>query len=137
MALQLSEAARNARLDALETAIGTAPLLRIYDLTGGAPANCAAAIAATLLAEMTLPSNWLADAASGAKALAGTWEDTSANGAGTADFFRIWDSGGSNCHIQGTVTATGGGGDMTLDNAVIAAGQKVTVTTFTLTDGNA
>jgi hypothetical protein len=39
--------------------------------------------------------------------------------------------------MQGTVTATGGGGDMTLDNAVIALAQVVTITGFTLTDANA
>lgn len=137
MSIQLSVAVRNARLDAIETNIGTSAILRIYDLTAGAPADCAAAITATLLAEMSLPSDWMAAASSGAKALAGTWEDLSANAAGTADFFRVYDSGGTNCGIQGTVTATGGGGDMTLDNAVIASAQKITVTSFTLTDGNA
>jgi hypothetical protein len=47
------------------------------------------------------------------------------------------DSGGTVCHMQGTVTATGGGGDMTIDNTSIASGQSVTVTGFTLTEGNA
>ncbi len=84
---------------------------------------------------MTLPSDWLAAAASGAKAIAGSWSDASADAAGTAGHFRI--KAGATCHIQGTVTATGGGGDMTLDNAVIALAQLVSVTSFTLTDGNA
>ena len=39
-------------------------------------------------------------------------------------------------HLQGSVTATGGGGDLTLDNAVIAVSQVVTINTFTLTDAN-
>ena len=138
MALQLSVTARNDRLNAIETTIGTAPLLRLYDLTAGAPANCAAAITATLVAEMTLPSDWMDAAASGAKAKsASAWQDTSANNAGTVDFFRILESTGTTTHVQGTVTATGGGGDMELDNAVVAAGQQITITTFTLTDGNA
>jgi hypothetical protein len=137
MAVQLSVAARNARLDAIETTVSTAPILRIYDLTAGAPASCAAAITGTLLAEMTLPSDWMAGASSGAKAMSGTWSDASANNAGTADYFRIWDSAGTTCHLQGTVTATGGGGDMTLDNVSIASAQNVAVTSFTLTEGNA
>lgn len=137
MAVQLSVAARNAKLNAVETAIGADPILRIYDLTAGAPANCAAAITATLLAEMTLPSNWMADASSGAKAMTGTWQDESANGSGTADFYRIWDSAGTTCHLQGTVTETGGGGDLTVDNSSIDAGQQVTVTSYTWTEGNA
>ena len=33
--------------------------------------------------------------------------------------------------------ATGGGGDMTVDNTSFASGQAFTVTGFTLTDGNA
>ena len=42
-------------------------------------------------------------------------------------------SASANCHMQGTITATGGGGDMTLDNTNIAAGQTVNITGFTLT----
>lgn len=135
MALQFSVAVRNAREDAVETQIGTSAVLKIR--TGAAPANCAAADAGTVLATLSLPSNWMNDAASGAKTLLGTWQDASADAAGTAAHFRVYDSGGTVCGIQGTVTATGGGGDMTLDNAVLAAGQQVNVTTFTLTDGNA
>lgn len=135
MALQLSVAVRNARLDAFESTTGTSAILEIR--TNAQPANCAAADAGTLLASMTLPSDWMAAAASGAKALAGTWQDTSANATGTAAHFRIKDSGGSTCHMQGSVTATGGGGDIELDNVSIASGQQVTITAFTLTDGNA
>ena len=134
MAIQLSVAARNARLDAIETAAGTAPILRIYDLTAGAPANCAAAISGGTLVEIVCPSDWMAAASNGAKALAGSWADSSANAAGTADFFRLYATGGTTCHIQGVV---GAGQDMTLDNYVIAAAQSVTITSFTLTDGNA
>jgi len=39
MAIQFGTALRNARLDVIESTIGTAPLLYIYDLTAGAPAN--------------------------------------------------------------------------------------------------
>lgn len=137
MALQFSVNVRNARLDAIETTVGTTPILRIYDLTSSAPANCAAAISGGTLATMNLPSDWMAAASGGSKVLSGTWTDGTADASGTADFFRIYDSAGATCHLQGTVTATGGGGDMTLDNTVIAAGQVVTITTFTLTDGNA
>lgn len=135
MALQLSVGVRNARLDSLESAIGVSPVLTIR--SGAAPANCAAANAGTVLATMTLPADFMAAAAAGVKAKSGTWEDTSADAAGTAAHFRIHDAAGTTCHLQGTITATGGGGDMTLDNVTIAAGQAVTVTGFTLTDGNA
>jgi len=133
MTLQLSVTVRNARLDAIETAIGASPTLEIR--TGTAPASCAAADSGAVLATITCPSDWLAAAASGSKALSGTWQDASADGAGTAGHFRI--KAGATCHLQGTVTATGGGGDMTLDNVVLAIGQVLNITTFTITDGNA
>lgn len=133
MAFQFSVAARNAALDAIETAIGASPTLRIR--SGAAPANAAATATGTVLAEMTLPANWMADAASGSKALAGTWEDLAANAAGTAGHFEIVQ--GATRHIQGSVTATGGGGDMEIQNTSIAVGQAITVTAFTLTAGGA
>lgn len=135
MALQLSTTVRNARLDTIESTISTAPILTIR--TGAAPADCATANSGTVLATLTLPSDWMAAAASGSKAKAGTWQDTSADATGTAAHFRIHDSSATTCHIQGTVTATGGGGDMTVDNTSFASGQSFTINTFTLTDGNA
>ena len=137
MALQYSDSVRNAQLDAVESTIGTAAVLKLCDLTAGAPADCAAAITGTVLATITLPSDWMNAASSGSKTKLGTWQDTSADAAGTADFFRLFASDGTTCGAQGTVSATGGGGDLTLDNAVIAAGQSVTISTFTLSAGNA
>jgi hypothetical protein len=194
MALQFSVGVRNALLDAIETATGTAPTLEIR--TGAPPANAAAADTGTVLATMALPSDWMAAAASGSKGLAGTWQDASADATGTAGHFRI--KQGATCHAQGTVgsnvalttnalTAANGNvlnfasttgvsvgqlitgtgvlpntfvlaftgttvtmsqastagvanaasitfsGDMTIDNASIAAGQQVNVTAFNLT----
>jgi len=134
MAIQLSTTVRNARLDAVETAIGTSPQLRLY--TGAVPASCATAASGTLLATITLPSDWLSAASNGSKAMAGTWSGTGA-AAGTAGYYRIYDSTGTTCHLQGTVTATGGGGDMILDNTSIASSQAVSVSSYSLTDANA
>lgn len=133
MAIQLSTTVRNARLDTIETTISTAPTLEIR--TGAQPANCAAADSGTVLATMTLPSDWMAAASSGAKALSGSWNDASADATGTAAHFRI--KQGATCHMQGSVTATSGGGDIELNNVSIASGQSVTITAFTLTDANA
>jgi len=133
MVFQLSTATRNAALDAIESTIGTSPTLEIR--SGAVPLNAAAADTGTVLATLPLPADWLSAASNGAKTLLGTWQDTSADATGTAGHFRI--KQGGTCHIQGTVTATGGGGDMTLDNTSIATGQQVTVTAFTLTAGGA
>lgn len=134
MTIKISVTVRNALLDAFESTIGASALLKIF--TGTAPANLADADSGTKLVDITLPADWMAAADAGSKSLAGTWEDASADGAGTAGYFRIYANGGT-CHVQGSVTATGGGGDLTLNNAVIAAGQKVTITGFTLGAGNA
>lgn len=135
MALQLSTSVRNARLDAIETTISTSAIMKIR--SGSAPADCATADSGTVLASLTLPSDWLAAASSGSKAKSGTWQDASADATGTAAHFRIYESTATTCHIQGTVTATGGGGDLTLDNTSIASGQSVTITSFSITDANA
>lgn len=135
MALQYSVSVRNAQLDAFETAIGASAILKIR--SGSAPANCATADSGTVLATFSLPSDWMEAAASGSKGKSGTWEDTSADATGTAAHFRIYASDGTTCHAQGTITATGGGGDMTLDNTSIASGQKVTISSFTISAGNA
>lgn len=134
MAFQYSVAVRNAKLDAIETTIGTDAILKIF--SGAEPANCAAADPSGLLATLTLPTDWMAAASGGSKVLAGTWSAT-ASATGTAASFRIYDSGLAACGIQGNVTATGGGGDMTLNTTSVVSGQTVSVTTFTITAGNA
>lgn len=134
MALQFSVSVRNARLDAIETAVGTSAIMKLR--TGAAPANCGAADSGTVLATLSLPSDWMAAASGGSKALLGTWQDSSADAAGTVGHFRIYDSAGTTCHLQGDVTLTGGGGTMTLDNTNVQTGQSITITSFTITDGN-
>lgn len=134
MAIRLSTTLRNARLDVIETTIGTTPVLKIW--TGAPPANCAAANTGTELASETCPSDWMAGASGGTKAMAGTWA-TTAIATDTAAHFRLYASDGTTCHMQGTVTITGGGGDMTVDNTSFATGQTFTVTAFTLSEANA
>ncbi len=134
MAFQFSVASRNASLDAIETAIGASPVLEIR--SGSAPADCATADSGTVLATLNLPADFLANASGGSKGIAGgPWQDSSADATGTAGHFRI--KQGATCHVQGTVTVTGGGGDMQLDSISITAGQQVSITAFTITAGGA
>ncbi len=133
MAVQLSVAVRNARLDAIETTIGSTAVLKIR--SGSVPADCATADAGTVLATLTLPADWMAAASGGSKAKSGTWQDTSADATGTAAHFRIYDSGGTVCGLQGTVGV--GSGDLQVDSTSFTSGQSFTITGFTLTDANA
>jgi hypothetical protein len=133
MAIQFSTAVRDARLDQIETTIGTSAVIRIF--TGSPPANCAAADSGTILATVNCPTDWMAAASGGSKAKSGTWEDLSADNTGTAGHFRVYDSGVTTCHMQGTVGTSGT--DMTVNSTSFTSGQPFTINTFTLTDGNA
>lgn len=133
MAIQLSVAVRNARLDSVESTTGTSALLTLR--TGAQPADCATANSGTVISTINCPSDWMAAASGGTKAKSGTWTDSSADATGTPAHFRLHDSGGTVCHMQGSVGQ--GSGDLSLDNTTVVAGQAITINTFTLTDGNA
>lgn len=97
---------------------------------GGAGANNAAN--GTLLAEINpLPSPAFAAASGRTKVKAGTWQDGAANASGTIGHFRMTNAAGTRV-IEGTVTATGGGGDLTVNTVTVATNDIVTVTGFTL-----
>ena len=132
--LQFSDAVNNSQLDAIETQIGTSAILEIR--TGSLPANCAASRTGTVLATLSLPSDWMSNAATHAKAKTGTWQDTSADATGTAGYFTVYASDGTTVGMQGDVTATAGGGAMTIASTSITATQPIVVTGFTLTAGN-
>ena len=78
-------------------------------------------------------TDWLTASSAGTVSKVGTWEDASADAAGTADYYRLYASNGTTCHEQGTVTATGGGGDLTLNTITTSVGLVVTITGWTRT----
>lgn len=137
MALSYSTTLRNARLDAITTAAGTSALIRIY--SGTPPTNIGTALSGnTLLAELTCSASAFAAAASGGVLTLNTvTADSSADATGTAAFFRIYKSDGTTGVLQGSVTATGGGGDLTLATVSIVASATVSLTSNTITAGNA
>lgn len=136
MAYTLSTGSRNDAADRHSAQVYNSAILEIRT---GAPPGPDAAATGTVLASITLPADAHGAASAGAAALAGTWSDASADATGTAAHFRIRASGDANgistteLRVEGTVTATGGGGDLTLDNTSIAAAQVVSVTSWTLT----
>lgn len=131
MTLQLSVGVRNAMLDAIETTIGTSAVIKLK--TGAQPASAATADSGTVVATISLASDWMSAASSGSKAFSSTpLEDASADNAGTLAHYRVYASDGTTCHMQGSITATGGGGDMTVDNTVVAAGQDVKITSWSI-----
>ena len=132
MALQYSSAIYLARLDQIEVSTGTAAKLNIY--SGSAPANCAAADTGTLLATLSLPSDWMNAASGTTKTLLGSWTGTASGGAAaTPTHFRLKDTANTTCHVQGTCGV--GSGDLSV-NGTITSGQTVTVSSFTVTAAN-
>ncbi len=127
MALQFSTTLRNGWLDYIETLLGPGALIRLYD--GTPPANVAAAITGTMLIQMALAADWAATASGGAKTLSGTPLVYTVAATGIVTHFRLLTAGGV-AHIQGTVTISGGGGDITMDDTIIGAGQSLTVTSL-------
>lgn len=133
MAIQLSVAVRNARINAIETTAGVSAIVSLR--TGAQPSSCGAADTGSVLVSYQLVQDWMTAAANGSASVSfpsGTATDT-----GSAGHFRLYNSAGTTCHMQGSITSTGNGGDLTLDNTAIAAGQIVNITNFRLSDANA
>lgn len=132
MTHQYSVTVRDARNDVIETTIGTSAKLYLY--SGAEPINCAASDPTGLLATLSLPVDWLGQSSGGIKAKGAIVWTGVASVAGVAASYRIKDSGGTTCHIQGSVGI--GSGDLQLDNTNIAIGQTITISTYQITDGN-
>lgn len=136
MAIRINTAARNAALDAI-TALITGPgVLRIY--SGSQPATPATSPSGTLLAEFTLSAPPFAAASSGSAALDVTPALTDVGITnGTAGYFRFLtatEAAGTGLGVvDGSVTATGGGGDLELNTVSISTGVDVEVTGGSLT----
>lgn len=99
---------------------------------GTQPASADDTVSGSLLVQMTLPADAFGAANAGAIQKNGTWQDTSANDTGIAGWFRL-KNGDDTLRIDGSVTVTGGGGNLTLNSISIVAGGTVTVTSFSIT----
>jgi hypothetical protein len=112
---------RNGIADLVDSTIGNAGLLRLW--IGG--------VGATQAAQVTCGSPVFGAASGGAMALQGVpLSDLAADNPGTINAFSFHTSGGTEV-FRGTCTATGGGGDMTIDNPAVVAGQQINITGFT------
>ena len=127
MTFQYGTTLRNNQVSQIQTTIGSTGTLKIF--SGAEPANPAAADPSGVLATITLPATFLTSTG-GVTTIAGTWS-AAASATGTAATFRMYD-GSSVCHVQGNTTT-----DLVLNNTSITSGQTVTVTSFSVTAGNA
>lgn len=120
---------RNPMLNAITSAVGASGLLRIYD--GVRPAT--GGTATTLLAELTGNATFAPAASSGVLTLNAITQDSSADASGTATWFRWVTSGATFC-FDGNVGTSGS--DLNLTTTTIVATQPVSVTSWTITEGN-
>jgi hypothetical protein len=112
---------------------GFGPSVNLAVITGALPANCAASDPGTLLVNFALGAEWMSPASSGVVAMASLPVAATAGASGTAGHYRIYDSTNTICVEQGTLTLTGGGGDVTIDTTTIAATQTVNLTAYSKT----
>lgn len=134
MTVSLATAVRNARLDAITTYAGTSAIVRIYDGTPPASAN-AALSSNTLLATLTCSSSLAPSASGGVLTLSTITQDSAADATGTASFYRWLKSDATTVIKQGSVGTSGA--DLNLNTVSIVIGGPVSVTSWTVTDGNA
>lgn len=133
MALAFAATTRNGWLDSVNTLLNagtSAALIRIYD--GTRPATGGAAT--TLLAELTCSDPAAAAAASGVLTFSAITQDASANATGTATWFRMVDSAGTFV-LDGDVGTSGS--DLNLTSTSIVATEAVSISSATITAGNA
>lgn len=130
----MSTALRTARVAAIEGNIGASPKIKLFSLGGvAAPANCAAADVGVVLCTIDLPADWLTTAAAGAVSKNGTWSGVN-TATGVADFFRLYASDGTTCHMQGTAGTAGV--DLVLSSDTLYNGFDTNVIAFSISDGN-
>jgi hypothetical protein len=135
MALGYPVALRNIRLDAVTTFAGNSGKLRIYD--GTRPATGGSIGAAVLLAELTYNATFAPAASGGVLTLNAIADDAAADATGIATWFRAVKSDGTTFVMDGSVSVTGGGGDLQLSTNEIVVGIVIAVTSFVITAGNA
>lgn len=140
MAIGYSTALAAAILDAV---YNSGAAVAFYDAaivegrTGAKPSDPDQAPTGTLVFSITAPADAMNAAAARAVTKAGTWQDPSADATGTLGHYRVKKSGDlgtlntTDRREDGTITVTGGGGDMEVDNTSVNSGQVVTITTWT------
>lgn len=125
--MEITIAARNAAGTALTVLLNTGS---IQIRTGTSPGVDSAATG-TLLGTLPLSATAFGTWAAGSATANAITQDASADATGTAGYFRALDSG-SGAVIDGTVTATGGGGDLELNSVSITSGGTIDITSWVI-----
>jgi hypothetical protein len=125
MAITLATTLRNNRADQITTFASTSAKLRIYT-----------SAYATMLVECVCSASAFAAAASGGVLTLNTISAGTAAASGTAAIARIYKSDGTTMVIEG-LTVGVSASNVNLTNLTIATNDTVTITSATITEGNA
>ena len=133
MVTRISISARNAAVDGIAALLDASASVGSIEIRSGAqPATPATAASGTLLGTLTLSDPAFGTASNGTATANAINDDSNADASGTAGWFRAYD-GNSNAVIDGSITGTGGDGDLELDDTNIVAGGVISVTSWTIT----
>jgi hypothetical protein len=130
MALGYNETLRDNQLDEITAVAGGSALLKVF--SGSRPATGGAET--TKLSEQVCNATFAAAATGGVLTLNAIADDTTADATGTASWFRLESSGATHV-MDGDVSTSGA--DLNFDSVSFVAGGTVSVTSFTITAGNA
>lgn len=119
MALTHVVAVRNSLADLIDDLVNT----------GSGTAKFRFRASTTTIVDISLQNPAHGAASSGTISVAGVPLNANATGTGNVDNFQVLDRNGGIVY-SGTVTATGGGGDITINNISVNTGQNVELTTF-------
>lgn len=128
MAVAYVTTLRNARMDEISAAVGSAGLIRFYDGTRPATGGAATTLLATL--------SWaaaMAAAASGGVLTGNAITTANAGATGTATWARVTTSGGTAVFDMNVGTS---GSDINMTSVAFVSGQPVAVSSFVITEGN-
>lgn len=133
MATRISNAARTAMADSVVDLLdGGSGAGTVQIRTGAQPATVGTTATGTLLGTLTLSDPAFGAAVSGVATAGAVTDDTAADATGTAGWFRALDSNGI-AVLDGSISASGGGGDMILDSTSIVTGGVIKITSWTVT----
>ena len=125
--MEITIAARNASGTALTDLLNTGSI----EIRTGASPGVDSAATGTLLASLPLSASAFGAWSSGSGTANAITQDASADATGTAGYFRALSSSSASV-IDGTISASGGGGDMILNSVSIVAAATVDISSWVI-----
>lgn len=130
MTTLVHESVDNAALDARIAAMGTSPIVRVFDNTGTIPVDLASGNNTNVqLAEITAPDPCFTAAASRASGLIASIVDAVPDAAGVPAYVRVYDPTGVTALLQLDV-----GAEVTISPMLFATDVPFTITALALTE---